>query len=436
MAKNSKQDTLSTLKCSFCGNELDQNPNIRFILNDDHSACICEACAESCHACFHEEQADYIEDLNNINDNMQNDEYVSIHKPSEIKNYLDQYVIGQDHAKDILSVAVYNHYKIINNTNNTDNIEISKSNILMLGSTGSGKTLLLQTLAQYLNVPLAIIDSSKFTAAGYSGADVESSLKMLIQNADGNVSKAEKGIIYFDEFDKIAKRVNETNPKDVGGEAVQQALLKIIEGSIVDIPSGNKRMPNEECTQINTKNILFICGGSFEGIEKIISYRLNKNKSNSTIGFTTTVSSKKEDISFSEAISQVTTEDLKSFGLISEMIGRLPIICTLEDLDKETLVKIMKEPKNALCKQYYKLLKYDNVELEFTDEACEAIAQIAIDKQIGARGIRGIIEPLLLKYMKMCPDGNIQKITITDDYVLNKSDAPKIMYKKTTKEKG
>lgn len=434
MAKNNKNDTLSTLKCSFCGNELDQNPDIRFILNDDHSACICESCAESCYSCFHEQQINDIECLSSDSVTY-NDKCITIHKPSEIKDYLDQYVIGQDHAKDILSVAVYNHYKIINNINKTDNIEISKSNILMLGSTGSGKTLLLQTLAQYLNVPLAIVDSSKFTAAGYSGADVECSLKMLIQNADGDITKAEKGIIYFDEFDKIAKH-GEINYKDVGGEAVQQALLKIIEGSIVDIPSGNKRIPNEECMQIDTKNILFICGGSFEGIEKIISHRLNKNKPNSTIGFTTTVSSKREDISFSEAISQVTTEDLKEFGLISEMIGRLPVICTLEDLDKNTLVKIMKEPKNALCKQYCKLLKYDNVELEFTDKACEAIAQIAIDRQIGARGIRGIIEPLLLQYMKVCPDGNIQKITVTDDYVLNKSDVPKIMYRKSTKEKG
>lgn len=423
---NSEENSLE--RCSFCGAKI--SPSLSVIANDDKTACICEECANACYNTFHEHDNPIEDETNEKKTSNRKNSKFKIFKPSEIKNYLDQYVIGQDHAKDILSVAVYNHYKIINDNNKTDETELSKSNILMLGSTGSGKTLLLQSLAKCLNVPLAIIDTSKMTAAGYAGADVESSLKILIQNADGDIKKAERGIIYFDEFDKIAKRGGDAivSSKDVGGEAVQQALLKLIEGSEVDVPSGSKRYPNEECARINTKNILFICGGSFEGIEKIISHRLNSGKNNGSIGFASSLPKKQEPIKFGNVINSVTTEDLKTFGLIPEIIGRLPIICTLEDLDKESLIKIMKEPKNALCKQYKKLLKMDKVDLEFTDEALEAIADIAIDKHTGARGIRGIIEPLLLNYMKICPEGNISKIIVTEDYVLGKTDSPEIIY--------
>ena len=429
MAKKNPEK-LTIERCSFCGTELDQN--VKMIANDDQTAWICEDCAEKCYSCFHEEDDPIAENELQTKKKNKNDSNMKF-KPSDIKSYLDQYIIGQDHAKDILSVAVYNHYKIVHDNNKVDDTELSKSNILMLGSTGSGKTLLIQTLAKCLNVPLAIVDTSKMTAAGYAGADVETSLKLLIQNADNDIERAEHGIIYFDEFDKIAKRGGDAivSSKDVGGEAVQQALLKLIEGSEVEVPSGNKRYPNEDCQRINTKNILFICGGSFEGIEKIIAQRLNLNKSSGAIGFSSSLPTKQAPIKFGDVISTVTTEDLKTFGLIPEIIGRLPIICTLDDLTREALVKIMKEPKNALCKQYRKLLKIDNVDLEFTDNALEAIADIAIEKHTGARGIRGIIEPLLLNYMKICPEGDISKIIITDDYVLGKSDTPEIVFKNT-----
>ncbi len=425
--KTTKSSDLEPIKCSFCGQEINTVDG-QIIYNDDKTAGICKSCADICYHAFKQDnESNLFDEDANIDNSI-----TTMRKPSDIKAYLDQYVIGQDHAKDILSVAVYNHYKIINDTYQSDDTELSKSNILMLGSTGSGKTLLLQTLAKCLNVPIAIVDTSKFTAAGYSGADVESSLKMLIQNANGDIERAEHGIIYLDEFDKIAKRDNGTSSsyKDVGGEAVQQALLKLIEGSEIDVPSNTRRLPNEDCIRINTKNILFICGGSFEGIEKIIAKRTQNIGNSKCIGFTSSLSSNNENqkIEFGKLIRNVTTEDLKEFGLIPEIIGRLPIVCTLDDLNKETLIKIMKEPKNALCKQYSKLLKYDNVDLEFTDKACEAIASIAIDKHIGARGIRGILEPLLLEYMKKCPEGNIKKIIITDDYVLSKSDTPQIIY--------
>lgn len=438
--KNNSRQVETDACCTFCGDD-----DIDHLISSGDKY-ICFNCIDKMHHYIHKDDENYIAETNrsanttkrrhitpNTKTKSDNDNILDydandfvIHKPSEIKAYLDQYVIGQDKAKDIISVAVYNHYKMILDQDETDSTEISKSNILMLGSTGSGKTLLLQTLAKCLDVPLAICDTSKLTAAGYAGADVESSLKILLNEANGDISKAERGIVYFDEFDKISRKGEDVSlSKDVGGEAVQQGLLKLIEGAVVDIPSGNKRSPTEECVKLNTKNILFICGGSFEGIEKIISQRLGMCESG--LGFSSTPRKKKE-IKLGDVIDQVTTDDLRRFGLIPEMIGRLPIICTLDDLTQEALIKIMVEPKNSLCKQYKKLLKYDNVDLTFNDDALSAIADIAIQRRTGARGLRGIMESLLLKYMKICPEGKIKSINITSDYVNGVSESPEIIY--------
>lgn len=339
--------------------------------------------------------------------------------PRQIKEHLDQYIVGQDDAKVTLSVAVYNHYKRINQRKKSD-VEIQKSNILMIGSTGSGKTYLAQSLAKFLGVPFAITDATSLTQAGYVGEDVENILLRLIENADFDIELAEKGIIYIDEIDKIARKGENTSiTRDVSGEGVQQALLKIIEGTISRVPlSGRRKNPQEECVKIDTSNILFICGGAFEGLEKII----NKGTDSKPIGFNADIHTAKEGKS--SDISEVQQYNLVKFGLMPELIGRLPIVTTLKPLSEDDLIKILTEPKNALTKQYQELLAMDNVKLEFEESALHRIAELAVKKEIGARGLRSIIEKAMQKVMYSIPDmTDAKKVVITADVVDGKSDA-------------
>ncbi|MCR5053369.1 MAG: ATP-dependent Clp protease ATP-binding subunit ClpX [Lachnospiraceae bacterium] len=347
--------------------------------------------------------------------------------PHEIKAKLDDYVVGQDHAKKVMSVAVYNHYKRVA-TNTMDEIEIEKSNILMLGPTGSGKTYMVRTLARLLDVPLAITDATSLTEAGYIGDDIESVVSKLLANADNDVEKAEQGIIFIDEIDKIAKKRN-TNYRDVSGESVQQGMLKLLEGSEVEVPVGasskNAMVP---MTTVNTRNILFICGGAFPDLDNTIKERLNKE---SSMGFVATLKDKYDEDK--DILSKATAEDLKNFGLIPEFIGRLPIICAFQPLDEDMLVRILKEPKNAIIKQYQKLLELDEVELIFTDGALHAIAKQAHEKELGARALRAIIEDFMLDIMYEIPkDDNIGRVTITEDYI-EKKGGPQIEMRSTEK---
>jgi len=419
MAKN---DTPKGVKCSFCGKTQD---SVRKIVAGP-GVYICNECIELCNEIIESEY--YEED---------NDTYTlagleKIPSPREIKEILDQYVIGQDEAKKTLSVAVYNHYKRIANEEemeskheqNDDDIEIQKSNILLLGPTGCGKTLLASTLAKILNVPFAIADATTLTEAGYVGEDVENILLKLIQAADGDIEKAEKGIIYIDEIDKITRKSeNPSITRDVSGEGVQQALLKIVEGTIASVPpQGGRKHPQQELLQIDTSNILFICGGAFEGLENIIKDRMGKK----SMGFGAEIQSKK-DIDRYKVFEQILPQDLLKFGMIPEFIGRLPIIASLKELDKEALIKITTEPKNALVKQYKKLLQMDDVELVFEQEALEAIVDKAIERKTGARGLRSIIEDIMRDIMFDIPSNEkIEKCIITKDTVLNNV-GPKII---------
>ncbi|HOI47817.1 MAG TPA: ATP-dependent Clp protease ATP-binding subunit ClpX [Prolixibacteraceae bacterium] len=392
-------------KCSFCGREK-KEVNLLIAGIDGH---ICDRCAEQAHAIILEE----------IKKEMPFDlDGAKLMKPREIKEFLDQYVIGQDHAKKILSVAVYNHYKRLSQRVNDDETEIEKSNIILVGETGTGKTLLARTIARMLHVPFTIVDATVLTEAGYVGEDIESLLTRLLQVADYNVEAAERGIVFIDEIDKIARKGdNPSITRDVSGEGVQQGLLKLLEGSIVNVPpQGGRKHPEQKMIPVNTKNILFICGGAFDGIERKIAQRLNTK----VIGYG--AAKEAERIDRENLLQYISPQDLKSFGMIPEIIGRLPVLAYLDPLDRDTLRKILTEPKNSVIRQYVKLFDLDGIELQFDEEALQYIVDKAVEFKLGARGLRSICESIMIDAMFDSPSADMNKLHIDVEYAQNKLD--------------
>lgn len=399
------------VRCSFCNKSEDQ---VRKLIAGPDGVYICDECIEICSEIVEEELEDEY--------GMDTEDTINLLKPEEIKTFLDEYVIGQDEAKKALSVAVYNHYKRITAGRNLG-VELQKSNILMLGPTGSGKTLLAQTLARLLNVPFAIADATALTEAGYVGEDVENILLKIIQAADYDIKRAEYGIIYIDEIDKITRKSeNASITRDVSGEGVQQALLKILEGTVASVPpQGGRKHPHQELLQIDTTNILFICGGAFEGMDKIIETRMDTK----AIGFNANIEEKKEH-NVGEILKHVLPQDFVKFGMIPEIIGRVPVVVSLDALDKETLVRILQEPKNSIIKQYKKLFELDGVDLEFDKEAIEAVAEKSLARKTGARGLRAILEKSMMDLMYTIPsDETIESCVVTRETIEGKG-APKL----------